>query len=83
MQTRLQGARWQMAGTSMRNVMSQAAILLVSSFIKGSYDKPKGLPKGSSLAHRVVMQQINDHAMKPIVIELRRSEVQWFICQVV
>ena len=62
---RSQGARRQMAGTSMRNVMSQAATLLVSSFIKGSYDKPKGLPKGSSLAHRV-MQQVTGHAMKPI-----------------
>ena len=38
---RPQGARRQMAGTSVRNLVSQVATLLVTSFVEGHYEKPK------------------------------------------
>jgi len=62
---RSQGARRQMAGTSMRNTMSQVATLLVTSYVKGSYEKPKDLPDGSNLGHKV-MEQLTGQKMKPI-----------------
>ena len=43
---RSQGARRQMAGTSIRNAMSQVATLLVTSYVKGNYEKPNDLPAG-------------------------------------
>ena len=62
---RSQGARRQMAGTSLRNLMSQVATLLVTSYVKGGYEKPKDLPIGSTLGHKV-MEQITGQQMKPI-----------------
>eukprot|EP00536_Pseudo-nitzschia_multiseries_P019691 jgi/Psemu1/62401/gm1.62401_g len=60
-----QGARRQMASTSLRDLMSQVTTLLVSGFVKGSYPKPKGLTEGSFLAHSVI-EKARCCAMKPI-----------------
>ena len=62
---RSQGARRQMAGTSIRNAMSQVATLLVTIYVKGNYEKPNDLPAGSILGHKV-MEQLTGQKMKPI-----------------
>ena len=55
-----------MAGTSVRNLISQDATLLVTSFVEGHYEKPKNLPEGSSLAHSI-MEKVTGQKMKPIL----------------
>ena len=63
--SRPQGARRQMAGTSLRNLMSQTTAMMSSSFVPGEYNKPKNLPEGSVAAHKL-MEGITGLKMRPI-----------------
>ena len=62
---RPQGARRQMAGTSLRNLASQIATTLCSNFVRGEYDQPSNLCKGAILAHNI-MEDITGQKMRPI-----------------
>ena len=54
-----------MAGTSIRNCMSQTATMITSSFVPGKYDMPKNLPERSALSHAII-EEVTGQMMRAI-----------------
>ena len=60
-----QGARRQMASSSLRNLAAHIITTIFTSFVKGKYNPPEGLCKGASLAHKII-EDITGQEVKPI-----------------